>query len=303
MSFTSRTKDELSKLEFAEIEKISELSAIIQSNGVINNKITLITENSSVARRIYTLIKKIFNINAKITVRKGYNYNKKLHYILEINNKVDYILKTLGINQNKPESFIYADDGLVRAYLKGTFMMCGSINDPKTSRYHLEFNLNNNEYADFISELLNKYGLNSKVLVRENRYMVYIKEAEKISDFLRLVGANNAVLYYEDIRIYRDHKNMTNRLNNCEQANVEKTIETANQQLKDIQLLEEKDCFILLNDKEQEAAIYRKKYPEASLLELSEIVSLETGIHISKSGLYHRFRKIKKLADKIRNKK
>ena len=303
MSFTSRTKDELSKLEFTNMENISELSAIIQSNAVITDKITLITENSSVARRIYTLIKKIFNINSKITIRKGYNYSKKLHYILEINQNVNRVLKTLGIKKEKPDTFIYADDDLVRAYLKGVFIMCGSINDPKTSRYHLEFNLTNNKYAEFISNLLNKYDLNSKVLIRENRYMVYIKEAEKISDFLRLIGAYNAVLYYEDIRIYRDHKNMTNRLNNCEQANVEKTIETANNQLRDIKFLEEKDCFILLNENEKEAATYRKKYPEASLVELSEIVSLETGVHISKSGLYHRFRKIKDLADKIRNKK
>ncbi len=303
MSFTSRTKDELSKLEFTNMENISELSAIIQSNAVITDKITLITENSSVARRIYTLIKKIFNINSKITIRKGYNYSKKLHYILEINQNVNSVLKTLGIQKEKPDTFIYADDDLVRAYFKGVFIMCGSINDPKTSRYHLEFNLTNNKYAEFISNLLNKYDLNSKVLIRENRYMVYIKEAEKISDFLRLIGAYNAVLYYEDIRIYRDHKNMTNRLNNCEQANVEKTIETANNQLRDIKFLEEKDCFVLLNEKEKEAATYRKKYPEASLVELSEIVSLETGVHISKSGLYHRFRKIKDFADKIRNKK
>lgn len=301
MSFTSRTKEELSKLELTKAENISELSAIIQSNSVIDDTITIITENSSVARRIYILIKKIFNINAQITVRKGYNYSKKLHYILNINKDINYILKTLGIKKNKPYDFIYADDDLIRAYLKGTFMMCGSINDPKTSRYHLEFNLNNKNYANFISSLLNKYSLNSKVLIRENRYMVYIKEAEKISDFLRIIGAYNAVLYYEDIRIYRDHKNMTNRLNNCEQANVEKIMETANNQLKDIELLEEKDCFGLLNEKEQQVAIYRKKYPEASLTELSEIVSLETGTHISKSGLYHRFRKIKDLADKVKN--
>ena len=302
MSFTSQAKDELSKLDYTDMENISELSAIIQSNATIKKQITIVTENSSVARRIYTLIKKIFNINPKITVRKGYNYNKKLHYILEINKNVVDVLKTLGIKKEKPETFIYADNDLIRAYLKGVFMMCGSINDPKTSRYHLEFNLNNSEYANFISDLLNKYYLNSKVLIRENRYMVYIKEAEKISDFLRLVGAYNAVLYYEDIRIYRDHKNMTNRLNNCEQANVDKIIETANNQLKDIKVLEENDYLDILNEKEQEAIIYRKKYPEASLAELSEIVSLETGVKISKSGLYHRFRKIKNQADQIRKK-
>lgn len=298
MSFTSIAKDEISKIELSDIDSISELSAIIQSNAIIDKKITIITENSSVARRVYTLIKKVCNVNPKVTVRKGYNYNKKMHYILEINNN-NNILKNLGIKENEPEEFIYADDDLIRAYLKGVFLMCGSINDPKTSRYHLEFNLNNKNYANFICKLLNTFNLNSKFLARENRYMVYIKEAEKISDFLRLVGAYNAVLYYEDIRIYRDHKNMTNRLNNCEQANVDKIIETANKQLKEIELIEKNTGLDILSEKEQEAAIYRKKYPEASLVELAEIISVETGVNITKSGLYHRFRKISNIANKI----
>lgn len=298
MSFTSTAKDELSKIELGNIDNISELSAIIQSNAVIDKKITIMTENSSVARRIFTLIKNVCNINPKVSVRKGYNYNKKMHYILEINNN-KVVLKNLGIKKDVPEEFVYADDELVKAYLKGVFLMCGSINDPKTSRYHLEFNLNNKKYAEFVNSLLNQFELNSKVLARENRYMIYIKEAEKISDFLRIVGAYNAVLYYEDIRIYRDHKNMTNRLNNCEQANVDKTIETANRQLKEIEKIENSVGLDILNDKEKEVAIYRKKYPEASLLELAEIISFETNSTITKSGLYHRFRKISSIAKKI----
>ena len=295
MSFTGEAKNEVCHLELSEAESISQLSAIFISNAVIDDKITLMTENSNVARRIYTLLKKIFNINPQITIRKGYNYSKKMHYILEIKDKK--ILKSLGIG-SVPETFIVADDDLIRAYLSGIFLMTGSINDPKTSRYHLEFNLNDKENALFVSNLLNRYDLNSKVLTRENRYMVYIKEAEKISDFLRIINASNALLYYEDIRIYRDHKNMTNRLNNCEQANVDKIIETANKQLKDIEIIRNKK--IILNEKEEEAAIYREKYPEASLTELSEIISLETNSKISKSGLYHRFRKINAIASKFK---
>ena len=131
--------------------------------------------------------------------------------------------------------------------------------------------------------------------------MVYIKEAEKISDFLRMIKAFQAVLYFEDIRIYRDHKNMTNRLNNCEQANIDKLISSAEQQLKDINLLKEHIGLELIDDKIREVCEYRLKYPETSLLELSEIISLETGNPITKSGLYHRFRKIKEMANKIKN--
>ena len=131
--------------------------------------------------------------------------------------------------------------------------------------------------------------------------MIYIKEAEKLGDFLRMINAISALLYFEDIRIYRDHKNMTNRLNNCEQANVDKIIETANNQVKDIELIESIGGLDLLDDKVKIAAIYRKKYKEASLVELSEIITMETGVPITKSGLHHRFTKIKDLASKIRN--
>jgi len=301
MSFTSEVKDEVSKLDIDNTEKISELSAIIQSN-YDSNKVKIVTENNSVARRIYSLIKELYNVYPSVTVRKGYNYNKKMLYILEVHHNTLEILKSLGINEDIPADFIWADEDLIRAYLRGLFIMCASINDPKTSRYHLEFNLSNLKYAEFIQILLNKFNLNSKVLHRENRYMVYIKGAEKIGDFLRIIGATRAVLYYEDIRIYRDHKNMTNRLNNCEQANVDRIIETANAQVKDIEFLKKVGVYDLLGLKEQEAAIYRLKYPDASLLELSEIISIETGNKITKSGLYHRFNKIKKMADKIRNK-
>ncbi len=301
MSFTSTVKDELSKLNSDETERISELAGII-STAEIGGSITITTENNSVARCIYTLIKEIYNVYPKIIVRKGYNYNKKLLYILKINNKVDFILKDLGLKLGIPEDFILADSELTRAYLRGIFMMSGSINDPKTSRYHLEFNINEEEKASFINKLLNDYNLNSKLLHRDNSYMVYVKEAEKIGDFLRMVGAVKAVLYYEDIRIYRDHKNMTNRLNNCEQANVDKIIETSNNQVKDIELIQSIGGLDLLDENEQIAATYRLKYRDASLLELSEIISLETNHHITKSGLYHRLHKIKTLADKIRNK-
>ena len=302
MSFTGEVKDEVSKLDVMEADAISELSAIVSSFYEFDFKIKIITENNSVARRIYSLFKKIFNIYPSVSVRKGYNYSKKVLYVLEVRKNVDYILKTLGINNIIPDDFIWADEDLIRAYLRGLFLVSASVNDPKKSRYHLEFNLRDKEYALFVQKLLNGFNLNSKMLHRDNKYMVYIKEAEKIGDFLRIIGATRAVLYYEDIRIYRDHKNMTNRLNNCEQANVDRAIETANNQIKEIEFLKEKDVFDLLSEKEIEAATYRLKYPDASLLELSQIISIETGNNITKSGLYHRLNKIKEFADKLRNK-
>ena len=301
MSFTALVKDEVSKLDLSESEKISELSALVQNNEYGKN-IKIVTENNAVARLIYSLFKDLFNVYPGVSVRKGYNYNKNMLYTLEVKGKVFDILKALGINGNVPEEFIYADEDLLMAYLKGLFLTKASVNDPKTSRYHLEFNLDNLEYAQFIQKCLNHFYLNSKILHREHRYVVYIKEAEKIGDFLRIIGAVKAVLYFEDIRIYRDHKNMTNRLNNCEQANVDKIIITSNEQVKEIEFLKKMDVYDLLNDKEKEVSEYRLKYPDASLTELSQIISMETGNKITKSGVYHRLNKIRQLAVKMKKK-
>lgn len=307
MSFTSEVKNEISKLNTMKTENISELSAIIRNIGIYNDKTLKITsENASVARRIFSLIKEQYNIIPKITVRRGYNFNKNYIYILELRHKTDIILEDISVNYNSdsniPKEYLYSDDEQIRAYLRGLFLGAGSINDPKKSRYHLEFFVDNKDYADFVSKLLNEYDLNSKILKKETKYMIYIKEAEKIGDFLRILNATNALFYFEDIRIYRDHKNMTNRLNNCEQANVDKIIATANTHIHWIETIRKVGGLDLLDEKTKEAAIYRLKYPETSLLELGEIITLETGKPITKSGLHHRFRKIKQLAEKIQEK-
>ena len=155
--------------------------------------------------------------------------------------------------------------------------------------------------ANFILELLNFFDISAKLILRDKGYMTYVKEAEKIGDFLRIVSASNAILYYEDIRIYRDHKNMTNRLNNCEQANVDKIIDASAKQLEDIYLIKEKIGLDAIDSKLKEVIIYREKYPEVSLAELSYIISSETDKKLSKSGLSHRLRKIHEIALKIKN--
>jgi len=304
MSFTSTVKEEITRLENNKLEYIAELSSIVRNNASLENDIIITVENNAVARRIFKLIKSIYDVTPNITIRKRYNFNSNLSYILKIKAKKDIILKDLSIiidgeYQNIPKSFIINDDECLRAYLRGLFIATGSVNDPKTSRYHLEFIVDNLEYAEYISTLLNKFYLNSKVIKREKNYMVYVKEAEKISDFLRIINSYNGVMYFEDIRIYRDHKNMTNRLNNCEQANMDKIFLTAARQLEDIKVLKENDMLDVLDEKLQEVIKYRELYPESSLQELSEIMSQELEYEITKSGLNHRFRKIKEIVSRI----
>ena len=240
-----------------------------------------------------------YNISPQIIVRKGYNYNKNYLYILEIK-EVDMICRDLNIEE-VPKEYLVADEEQIKAYLRGLFLIKGSVNDPQKSRYHLELSVDKEDYARFVLKILSQYNINAKVIARDNSYMIYLKEAEKISDFLKLIGASKAVLYFEDIRIYRDHANMVNRLNNCEQANVDKIINTSYEQIKAIEKIEKNVGLDILNEGEKVVALYRKKYSEVSLVELSEIITLETGHKITKSGVYHRLNKIKEIADKIGN--
>ena len=308
MSFSVDIKNEVAKLDSSREELISELSAIVRNSAIINDgSVSITIENNSVARRIFKLFKNVYDITPVITVRRKY-FNNGYSYILDIRKNVEKVLYDLSIIGNDgylsiPSEYIYSDDDLVRAYLRGIFLSSGSITDPKTSKYHLELVVDSLEYANFVSGLLNDNDLNSRVIARDKKYMVYIKEAEKISDFLRIIKAYNAVMYYEDIRIYRDHKNMTNRLNNCEQANIDKIFFTASSQIRDIEKLKEYDMLDLLDEKLKVVIDYRVKYPELSLLELSELITRETGHNISKSGLNHRFRKIKEIITNIENKK
>ncbi len=307
MSFTTTIKEEISRIDNTRSESISELSGFLRNNGsCTDTTIDLLTENATVAKRIYKLIKDIYDVTCEIENRKSVNFSKNNLYLIMINDKVDFILKDLSVIDDhgnileEPSNYILGSEEEIRAYLRGAFLSKGSINDPKTARYHLEFLIEEKKEANIISKLLNEFDLNSKVLSREKGYMVYIKEAEKIGDFLRIIQASQAVLYYEDIRIYRDHKNMTNRLNNMEQANMDKVVETATKQIEDIEYLKESIGLDLLDDKTKEAIEYRLKYPESSLLELSEIISYETGKPITKSGLNHRFRKIRELVNKMK---
>ena len=305
ISFTINVKNEIASFDGIKDENMAMLSAIIRYSGKIDDMIKIITENSKVARRIYTLISDTYNVAVSI-VDKNNNFNRNRLYIINVSDRIDFILKDLGIISNdnnylnQVPDYIIDSEETKRAYLKGVFLACGSVNDPKTSRYHLEFFVDNNDDAEFINNLLNEYYLNSKVIKKDKKYMIYIKEAEKIGDFLRIIGANDAVMYYEDIRIYRDHKNMANRLNNMEQANIEKIINTCNNQIQDIELIFDKLGKDSLDDKTLQAATYRIKYPESSLQELSEIMTLEIGRPITKSGLNHRMRKIKEIANRLK---
>ena len=310
MSYTTRIKEEISNIETTKSETIAELAGFIRNNGTITkDSIALTTENKKTVERIKNFLKTEYEIELKIETKDNVNFSKKELILMKIDTKVDLILKDIGYKDENgetlpvPPTYIVGANEEIRAYLRGVFLCSGSINDPKTSRYHMELLISTPEEAVFVQKLLNIFDLNAKILNRDKGYMIYLKEAEKISDYIKILGANKAVMYFENVRIYREQKNKTNRLNNCEQANIDRVVATATNQLEQIKIIEETSSVDLLDEKTKETLEYRKKYPEASLKELSEIISIETGKNITKSGLNHRLRKIKELAEKLQKKK
>lgn len=296
MSFTTQIKDEITKIYNNTPEDLISLLVYLSFNSTItDDEILIYTENASVARWLFKLLKIFYNVEIRLTVRTIKRFKKKNIYILEIKEKKDIIVSDINntlanINEASKEEKV--------AFLKGIFLSCGSVNDPKKNKYHLEFFTKEKSKATLINKLLHDLNLNSKILKREKEYMVYIKKSENIADLINYLGAINSLFYFEDIRIYKDHKNMVNRLNNCEQANVEKSLKSSKLVLDNIKYLEDNDLINLLDDRAKEIISYKKKYPDTSMGELAEIISLETNKSITKSGINHHFRKINELINR-----
>lgn len=309
MSFASEVKKELTTLEVHREHAKAELAALIRMNGSLSlhNQTFVLnvqTENAAIARRIYSLLKDHYHVQSELLVRRKMKLKKNNIYIVRLKEKTKLILDDLGIMENMMvhghvSNEIMGNAQKMRSYLRGAFMAGGSINNPETSRYHLEIFSIYEEHNQDICDMLNYYHLNGRTLQRRNGYIAYLKGAEHIADFLTLIGATNSMLKFEDVRIVRDMRNSVNRLVNCETANMNKTIDAASKQIENIQYIEDTVGLRALPDKLQEIAELRLKNPEISLKELGELVPSGP---ISKSGINHRIRKINEYADKLHEK-
>ena len=306
MSYASEVKKELTMLEVHFGNAKAELMALIRMNGslrIYNHKFVLNvqTENPAIARRIYKLLKQFYDIDSELLVRRKMKLKKNNLYIVRLKTGSDYVLKDLDIldgfqiKETVPLKFL-DDDAKVRSYLRGAFLAAGSVNNPETSRYHLEIYSLYEDHNNTICEMMNRYGLNARKTERRSGYITYLKEAEKIADFLSLIGATNSMLKFEDIRIVRDMRNSVNRIVNCETANMNKVADAARKQIENIDYIERTVGLSKLPDKLQAVAQARKAHPEVSLKELGELVA---GGPISKSGVNHRLRKINEFAQKL----
>ncbi|MHC5229880.1 DNA-binding protein WhiA [Enterococcus sp. LJL99] len=307
MSFASDVKKELTTLEVHREHARAELAALIRMNGslsIVNQQFVLNvqTENAAIARRLYSLLKDHYEVRSELLVRKKMKLKKNNVYIVRLKEGTKKVLSDLDIMDLSVFNSGVSDEIMgnaqkMRSYLRGAFMASGSVNNPETSRYHLEIFSIYEEHNNDICEMLNYYDLNARTLERRNGYISYLKGAEKIADFLTLIGATNSMLKFEDVRIVRDMRNSVNRLVNCETANLNKTIDAASKQIENIRFIDERVGLGALPEKLKEIAELRLEYPEISLKELGEIIPSGA---ISKSGINHRIRKINEFAEKLR---
>ncbi|QQY79097.1 hypothetical protein EDD65_10810 [Keratinibaculum paraultunense] len=316
MSFSSITKNELSRLDIEnECCALAELASIIRTSGTIqigsNNRVILklSTENAAIARRIFTLIKRLYDTDINVVVKKNKQLKKNNNYLVIINDRemTKKILKDIGFlidSKNGHYSANYkVSKELIenrccrRAYIRGAFLGGGSINNPEKA-YHMEFVTNSEDYGKELVRIINSFGLNAKIVVRKESYVVYIKEGEQISDILNIMGAHQALLKFEDIRVLKDVRNNVNRLVNCETANLNKIIDASLRQVENIEYIDSKIGLEKLPENLQEVALLRLKHREASLKELGQMLNPPVG----KSGINHRFRRIDDIADKLRRK-
>ena len=309
MSFSSEVKHEITTMPVEKCCMRAQISSFLHINSsiIIRDKKMMIEseiENATIARQMYKLIRNLYDVKIELTILKKQNLNKNNIYKLTVLDGAEKILIDTGIYEDghiiaQPKAYIVEKDCCLRSYLAGAFLAGGIINAPTTANYHLEIATERESLAKFMANLLTDFTIDAKIIQRRSRHVVYVKAADKIADFLKIVGAYNKTMEFEDVRIQRDFRNSLVRLDNCEVANEVKTIQAGNRQLDAIYKIIEANQYHQLDNKLIKVGDLRMNHPEASLNELIDEYELEYGDTISKSGLQHRFQKIMRTAEKL----
>ena len=309
MSFTTDIKQEIANIELKSHCNKAQLSALLQLTSSLtiakgNLGILVRSENPTTCKRIVFLLKKLYKANTQLQISKKTNLKKNNVYSIQIDENGKEILTDLSLMSDKglldhPRKELTEKECCTKAYLAGAFLAYGSCNDPSTSNYHLELSLPDEVYANYIIKLIARFEIEAKLVERRGRYVVYVKKADYVSDFLALIGASSARFRFEDERISRDMKNSLSRIDNCEIANEVKTIRAASKQIEYIELIKKENKYESLPEKIRNVADLRIKYQDYSLLELCDAYLKNYGEVVSKSGMKHRLNKIEAIAEAI----
>ena len=312
MSFSTDIKQEIANIELNDKEAKAMLSSLIQltssltiSNGALG--IIVRSESPTTSKRILSLLKRIYKVDTKLQISKKMNLKKNYVYTIEIHEKAKDILIDLGLYDDEkgllehPPRELIENEKCLKAYLAGVFLAYGTCNNPSTSNYHLEVSLPEESFGNFIIKQIARIDIEAKMVERKKRFIVYVKKADYVSDFLAFIGAHSARLRFEDERIARDMKNSVSRIDNCEIANEVKTIRAANKQLEAIQVIIDEGKYEKVEEKIRNVMDLRMKYQDYSLLELCDAYLSNYGEVVSKSGMKHRLNKIEAIAKELQN--
>ena len=312
MSFSGKVREELAgNISSARHCRIAELAAFIGMCGTIavnsfdQYSIKIHSENFLVARKVFTLIEKTFNIKVDVSIRRNIK-RQNATYSVVVRQHEDAVrilqaVKMIGGNADyisdiRPFSpLVLQQTCCRRAFLRGAFQASGSMSDPSKS-YHFEIVCDSQAAAGQIQESMDGFGLDAKIVQRKKAYVVYLKEGSRIVDVLNVMEAHIALMELENVRILKEMRNTVNRKVNCETANINKTVSAAVKQVEDITYLRDTVGFEHLPDNLAEAALARLEHPDATLKELGETLDPPVG----KSGINHRLRRLSEMAEKVK---
>lgn len=313
MSFSGTVKEELEKqVSQARHCQLAEFAALFYLCGRVvrgfGGKISLEihTENLTVAKKSYILIKMAFDAKTEIRIRNHSLQSYTPVYFLVIRDEVvvKKILKAVKLLNETGDRWgdstgipyrLVQNTCCKRAYLRGIFMVAGSVTNPEKG-YHLEIAVTSVKLCRQLQELVASFGIDAKIVERKKYQVLYVKEGSLIVDFLNVMEAHVALMEYENVRIIKDVRNSVNRQVNCETANINKIVTAATRQIEDIRFIERYKGFSQLKDGLREIAELRLDYPDSSLVELGQMLSKPLG----KSGVNHRLRKLSEIAERMR---
>ena len=313
MSFSSDTKNELAHVMpeksccmLAEISGFIHMCATIRLGGGAGKiALRILTENAAAARKMIKLIKAYFGIKVELVISKNTSLKKSNHYEMVITEEMrcQEIMLETGILTVK-EGFNMIHYGVPwalvkkkcckRAFLRGAFLGGGSLSDPEKG-YHFELVTGNEELCRDIAKLMGSLGFSAKVIERKKSFVVYLKESEQIVDFLNVAGAHGSLLLMENVRIMKEMRNQANRIVNCDNANLDKTILAAEKQIEAIEKINREKGLAFLPPKLREIAELRLEQKDLSLKELGEQLQPPLG----KSGVGHRLARIQEIAERL----
>lgn len=304
MSYCANVKTDLLKVNNLSIEQDkAEIEALLRMGSEIvlsntGNTIAFYSNNMGVIRRLITLLLKYYKLDYEILSRVVSRFNSKTSYSLVIKSNIEQLINDYSLlqDESKNKELYLESNSLKEAYLRGAFLVHGSVNDPTTKNSHLEISSTSEHEIIFLQKIMNSFELNGRIIKRKNYLVLYIKATEAIADFLYRIGASLSMEYYENAIITKEMSAKVKREINLEVANQNKTNQASLEQLKYIHYLKMNYPLEKLDTKLLMVMKVREENRESSLSELLEIIHNKYDPNLTKSGLNHRFRKLKEIA-------